>query len=196
MYLLNERLRKFFTPIVIIALMSELFFLFSENNELYNFVSSYTVDLLGFCSCIIILLIYVIYPSIKILFKEYGTLIQRIIVILVLISLIIFFPFISVNQSLLLYVFLAIFLNFSSNIEKNGGKYYILSNHIKKNSSDFGEIMNNSSFNVLMIVLLVTIVVGENLSYLDLYSLLTMVLAIVLVISSIIYRKRLSSSFL
>lgn len=191
MYLLDERLRRFFSPIVIIALMSEILFFFSEKGDLYSLVSYYAGGLLVVYSSIIIFLIYVAYPLIKILLKKYGTIIQRIIALLILISsfLAVFFSFVGTIYTLLWILYLAIFLNFSSTIEKNGERYYILSYPIKKNSSDFDEIINSSSFNVLVSIVFLTIVAGESLFYFDPYFALISILAIVLVMSSVIYGK-------
>ncbi|MCL2687871.1 MAG: hypothetical protein FWE58_04990 [Methanobrevibacter sp.] len=190
MHLLNERLRRFFSPIAMVALMSCVLFFFSEK-DLNVIVSYYTVSLLVFYSTIIIFFIYVIYPLVKILFKKYGVVTQRIIVILVLISssLTMFFSFIGVIHTLLWILYLSVFLNFSSNIEKKNMKYYILSYPINKNSFDFDEILNSSSFNVLISVVLLTVVIGESLYYFDLYFILASILSIVLVISSVFYGK-------
>lgn len=76
-------------------------------------------------------------------------------------------------------------------MKEKSGRYYILSFPVEKDNCnlDFGEIVNSSSFNVLMSVVLLTIIIGLSLSYFDPYFILTAILAIVLVMSSVIYGK-------
>jgi len=191
MYLLNERLRYFFTPLIIATLMLGVFYFFSWNKDWYSYMPYYTAFRLAFYLSIILFLIYVVYPFIKILYKNYGTIFQRIIIILLLISstFALYFTSTAIIYTLIWIIYLAIFLNFSSNIEKKNMQHYILSYPNLKNSTDFSRIINTSSFNVLMTVVLLTITVADSLTYSDWYRLLTTLLAIVLVISSIIYGK-------
>lgn len=175
-------------PLAIIALiLCVLFFFYVNNNLNVNIYISVSV----FHFIIIIFLIYVVYPLVKILFKGYGNGIQRIIILLILIflSLDVLFSSYAIIFTLILVLYLAIFLNFSSDIKKTILGSYIVSYPIERDSSEFREILNTSSFNVLLTVILLTSIVFDNLSYLDLYRILVSSLAIVLVVSSIFYGK-------
>jgi hypothetical protein len=191
MYLLNEKIRKFFMPISIIPLILGIIFLFYANNELYASIVYDTAFLIASPLIIIIFLLYVLYPLVKILLKRYGNNIQTIIVLLIIIFSILAIRFSSTaiifTFSWILY--LAVFLNFSSDIKETNFEKYIISHPVEKNCFDFKRIINTSSFNVLLSVTLLTIIFCDSFLYLDLYRLLVTFLSIVLVISSIIYGK-------
>jgi len=191
MYLLNEKLREFFTPLTIIALMSTIFF--SLLNIDLDFIISYsTLYVLVFCSTTILFLIYVFYPLAKILFKKYGTTFQRIIVLFLLCfsSLAMYFSSVDVIRIVWI-LYLAIFLNFASNIENNGNGGHIVSFPIGKCNyrHNFSKMLNSSLFNILMTVVLLTVVVAESLYFFNPYVILSTIPAITLVSSSVFYGK-------
>ena len=191
MYLLSEKLRKFLLPLVIASLMSWFMYFFSKNKDLdingpyYYFVLIYLL-----CGGIVFFL-YVVYPSIKILLNKYGGVIQRIILVLLLggLFLSMYISSVELAHTFVCITYLAIFLNFSSKIGKKNQKYYILSYPIGENSQGFENIVNSSSFNVLMSVILLIFVVSQSLQLFVLYKVSLSILAVILVISSIVYGK-------
>ena len=192
MYLLNEKLKGFFTPVVIFALMSCVLFFFSENKDVNTVISYYTALILAFSLIIIIFLIYIVYPLIKILLKNYGTTFQRIIVLLILCFSLLAMYFSSTYIIYIVWIlYLAIFLNFASNIENNGNGGHIVSFPIGKCNyrHNFSKMLNSSLFNILMTVVLLTVVVAESLYFFNPYVILSTIPAITLVSSSVFYGK-------
>lgn len=186
MYLLNEKLRNFFPTLMIIILISSTVAMF-WNKDLYD-ITFFMFSVIYTVSFYIMFFVYIIYPLIKIQLKKYGSLVQKILVLLLLICLIIAFWFYQESYLVCLayILYLAVFLNFSSFIGEKYGDFYILSSSIKEDPS-FSEIISSSSFNVLMSVVLLTVVFAWGLN--SLYIVLVTILSIALVISSVIYGK-------
>jgi len=183
MHLLNEKLRGFFTPLLIFALMSLVLFLFSDINDYYGHITNLSASLLVFSSVIVMFLVYISYPLTKILLKNYGTIFQRINAILLLLfsALAIFFSTVdSINVLFIVLVCLAVFLNFSLSIGKKNNVNYILSYSIRK---------NRYLINVSLCFLLLIILTIGGFYYFDPYLILSILLSITLFISSIFYGK-------
>jgi len=196
MYLLNEKLRNFFTTLMIVSVLCFIATLFYEANNLATDSTYFNFFLIYFSSLIILYFVYVIYPLLKVLFKRYGSFIQKIILVLVFMSLIWGLFFFESRFNLLYMLYLAIFLNFSSNIKNNGNESYIVSFPIEKYNyrHNFSKMVNSSSFNILMTIVLLTVVTAESLYFFNLYVILSIIPAIALVLSSVFYGKTVKST--
>ena len=191
MYLLNEKLRNFFTTLMIINILCFVVSFFYMSKGLVHSATYFNFLLIYLLSFYMVFFVYVVYPLVRIIFKKYGSFIQKVLVILILIFSVLVFLFPLSRFTVVYMLYLAIFLNFSSDIENGGDEHYIVSFPIKKDNYNlsFSRILNSSSFNILMSVVLLTVIVVESFYYFDPYVILASIFSIVLVISSIFYGK-------
>ncbi|KZX15142.1 hypothetical protein MBCUT_17020 [Methanobrevibacter cuticularis] len=181
-YLLDKKFKNFFIPLTAVSLISGFIVLLIENNNFYNIETHLVFGLLYFLSMSIIFIVYVVYPLVELLLGEYGTKIQRIIIVLLLFSSMLCVYYSSLTIDFLFYaLYLAIFLNSTSKSSQMNPDCYPI-------------VSTSYIINLTLIILLLTILMIISLfKYGDwgmpLELVLSYVFAIALVLSSFVYKK-------
>lgn len=178
MKLVNDNFKKFFVLFSMLLLgwivvSSDRFF---DNILMPNFSMGDLFVLYLFFSIIffIYFFIYGFIPFVKILYNKYGTLVQRVLLILSVLSMLVIFLFVGFGSLSSLYVLvLAIFLNFSSKI-------------VNSNSSSF--IISTSSLNIVLMVF--TLILMFTTSYVLSRHTISISLLFLFIISSIFYSEK------